>query len=101
MSTFLGDPELATELSDVELADQYRVILMNDDFTPMEFVIETLQKIFKFDYSKAMSIMLLAHHQGQASCGAYAINIARAKVAQVVELATQAGHPLQCYVEIA
>ena len=77
----------------------YRVIIVNDDYTPMEFVIEILQTLFHMNYVRATSIMLAVHHQGKASCGEYIKDIAETKVALVLEAAQLEGHPLYCYAE--
>ena len=78
---------------------QHRVVMVNDDYTPMEFVIDVLQSVFRLDYTKATSIMLAVHHKGKATCGEYARDIAETKVAKVLQLAAAAGHPLYCYTE--
>lgn len=77
----------------------YRVILINDDYTPMEFVVEVLQKIFSLDRSTATRIMLEVHTKGKGVCGVYTFEIAETKVAQVTGLAQQHQHPLLCTME--
>ena len=77
----------------------YRVILLNDDYTPMDFVVEILQKIFSMDQPNATRIMLLIHTEGKAVCGIYTYEIAETKVAQVTGLAQQHQHPLLCTME--
>jgi len=77
----------------------YRVILFNDDYTTMEFVIEVLQKFFAMDRERAVQTMLKIHNEGSAICGRYSRDIAETKVAQVSEFAKQNGHPLRCAME--
>ena len=78
---------------------RYRVLLLNDDYTPMEFVVQVLQSIFAMDRSTATRIMLEVHTKGQGVCGVYTYEIAETKVAQVVNLAEQHQHPLLCTME--
>ena len=77
----------------------YRVVLLNDDYTPMEFVVQVLQSIFGMDRSTATRIMLEVHTKGKGVCGVYTFEIAETKVAQVVSLAEQHQHPLLCTME--
>ena len=77
----------------------YRVVLLNDDYTPMEFVVEVLQKIFGLDRTTATRIMLEVHTKGKGVCGVYTYEIAETKVAQVTGLAQQHQHPLLCTME--
>ena len=77
----------------------YRVVLLNDDYTPMEFVVEVLQKVFSLDRSTATRIMLEVHTKGKGICGVYTYEIAETKVAQVTGLAQQHQHPLLCTME--
>ena len=77
----------------------YRVILLNDDYTPMEFVVRVLEKIFGLDRSTATRIMLEVHTKGKGVCGVYTYEIAETKVAQVTGLAQQYQHPLLCTME--
>ena len=77
----------------------YRVILLNDDYTPMEFVVGVLESVFGFDRTTATRIMLEVHHQGKGVCGVYVYEIAETKVAQVTGLAQQHQHPLLCTME--
>jgi len=77
----------------------YRVLLMNDDYTPMEFVIEILKRIFKKDQEDAVRIMLNVHQTGIGTCGIYTFEVAETKVAQVLEAAKRNQHPLQCTLE--
>lgn len=79
----------------------YRVILLNDDYTPMEFVVQVLQKVFGLDRNTATRIMLEVHTKGKGICGVYTYEIAETKVAQVTALAQQHQHPLLCTMEEA
>ncbi|HET8697312.1 MAG TPA: ATP-dependent Clp protease adapter ClpS [Gammaproteobacteria bacterium] len=77
----------------------YRVILLNDDYTPMEFVVQVLEKVFSLDRTTATRIMLEVHTKGKGVCGVYTYEIAETKVAQVTGLAQQHQHPLLCTME--
>jgi len=77
----------------------YRVILMNDDYTPMEFVVMILMGIFKKTSDEAHRIMLNVHQKGVGTCGVYTFEVAETKVAQVMDAAKRAQHPLQCTLE--
>jgi len=79
----------------------YKVVLLNDDFTPMEFVVMIVQEYFNKDRETATQIMLKVHREGRGVCGVYTRDIASTKVEQVVTHARQAGHPLQCVMEEA
>ena len=79
----------------------YRVILLNDDYTTMDFVVAVLEQIFKKSPSEATQIMLQVHNKGQGLCGVYAKQIAEAKIALVVERAQSEQYPLQCIMEEA
>ena len=77
----------------------YNVLLFNDDFTTMEFVIEVLQKIFHMEHERAVQTMLKVHKNGSAICGVYTKDIAETKVTQVTSFAKQHEHPLRCETE--
>ena len=77
----------------------YRVILINDDYTPMEFVVEVLQSIFGMERPKATRVMLEVHTKGKGICGVFDYEIAETKVAQVMSTAQQQQHPLLCTME--
>ena len=79
----------------------YQVVLLNDDYTPMEFVVEVLQKIFSLDRTTATRIMLEVHTKGKGVCGVFTYEIAETKVAQVTTYARQHQHPLLCTMEEA
>lgn len=73
--------------------------MLNDDYTPMEFVVDVIQEIFRKDQATATQIMLKIHLEGRAVCGVYTPDIAASKVDQVMGAAKQYGHPLQCIQE--
>jgi ATP-dependent Clp protease adaptor protein ClpS len=77
----------------------YQVVMLNDDYTPMEFVVVVIQEFFNKDRETATQIMLKIHLDGKGICGVYPRDIAATKVEQVQEAARQAGHPLQCLCE--
>ena len=77
----------------------YRVVLLNDDYTPMEFVVDILQQIFSMDRTTATRVMLEVHTKGKGVCGVFTFEIAETKVAQVTGLAQQHQHPLLCTME--
>jgi ATP-dependent Clp protease adaptor protein ClpS len=79
----------------------YQVILLNDDYTPMEFVVDVLERIFGLDRPKATRIMLEVHTRGKGVCGVFTFEIAETKVAQVTTYARQHQHPLLCTMEEA
>ncbi len=77
----------------------YRVLLLNDDYTPMEFVVHVLERFFNKDREAATRIMLLVHHHGIGECGIYTYEVAETKVTQVMDFARKHQHPLQCVME--
>ena len=77
----------------------YRVLLLNDDYTPMEFVVYVLERFFNKQREDATRIMLTVHQNGVGVCGVYTYEVAETKVAQVVETARRHQHPLQCTME--
>ena len=77
----------------------FKVFLLNDDYTPMEFVVEILRTQFNKDHLQATEVMLTVHNAGKAVCGIYPLEIAETKVTAVVEEARKAGFPLQCITE--
>lgn len=79
----------------------YQVLLLNDDFTPMEFVVMVLQEYFRHDLDTATQIMLKIHHEGRGVCGVFTKDVAATKVELVLAAARRAGHPLQCILEAA
>ncbi|MGI4814216.1 MAG: ATP-dependent Clp protease adapter ClpS [Janthinobacterium lividum] len=85
----------------VKPPSMYKVMLLNDDFTPMEFVVLVIQQHFNKDRETATQIMLKVHREGRGICGVYTRDVAATKVEQVVTHARHAGHPLQCVMEEA
>ena len=79
----------------------YQVVMLNDDYTPMEFVVMVLQEYFKRDLETATQIMLKIHHDGRGVCGVYSKDVAATKVELVLAAARRGGHPLQCIMEAA
>jgi ATP-dependent Clp protease adaptor protein ClpS len=79
----------------------FQVVMLNDDYTPMEFVVMVLQEYFKRDLETATLIMLKIHHEGRGVCGVYSKDVAATKVELVLAAARRAGHPLQCIMEAA
>ncbi|MBC6408042.1 MAG: ATP-dependent Clp protease adapter ClpS [Rhodobacteraceae bacterium] len=77
----------------------YRVLMLNDDYTPMAFVVHVLQRFFSMDEQAAIEIMLTIHTQGMAVVGVFSFEIAETKVQQVMDFAQQEQHPLQCKLE--
>jgi ATP-dependent Clp protease adaptor protein ClpS len=77
----------------------HQVVMLNDDYTPMEFVVVVIQEFFNKDRESATQIMLKIHLDGKGICGVYSRDVAATKVQQVQEAARQAGHPLQCVSE--
>jgi len=77
----------------------HKVLMHNDDYTTMEFVIHVLQKFFNKDFEEAQGIMLEVHHQGYGVCGIYTFEVAESKVAKVIKYARENGHPLKCSTE--
>jgi ATP-dependent Clp protease adaptor protein ClpS len=83
----------------VKRPSMYRVLLLNDDYTPMEFVVDVLQRFFNKDRDSATRIMLHVHHHGIGECGVYTYEVAETKVTQVMDFARKHQHPLQCVME--
>ncbi|PJZ68176.1 ATP-dependent Clp protease adapter ClpS [Leptospira perolatii] len=79
---------------------KYRVVILNDDYTPMDFVVWILRVVFHRSETESEKIMLQAHTSGKALCGVYSHDVARTKVAETHKLAEHHGHPLQCIMEI-
>ena len=77
----------------------YKILMLNDDYTPMEFVVNVLEGVFAMALQEATRIMLHVHQRGVGVCGVYTYEVAESKVAQVIELARKAQHPLQCTIE--
>ncbi|WP_233716921.1 ATP-dependent Clp protease adapter ClpS [Ketobacter alkanivorans] len=95
------DDGIAVEESKPDLAPPplYKVVMLDDDFTPMEFVVDVLQLFFGMNREQATQIMLTVHTQGRASCGTFTKDVAETKVAQIIKFARENQHPLMCEVE--
>lgn len=93
--------DLAVEeaLPKVKPPPLYRVVLINDDFTPMEFVVDILESVFGMERTRATQVMLEVHTKGKGICGVFNHEIAETKVAQVMGIANQHQHPLLCTME--
>ena len=82
-----------------KLPSMYKVIILNDDFTPMEFVVNTIQRFFNKSVDEATRIMLKIHTEGLGVCGIFPVDIAETKMNQVLNYAKEHQHPLQCIIE--
>jgi ATP-dependent Clp protease adaptor protein ClpS len=91
--------KLAAERSKLQPPRMYKVVLLNDDYTPMDFVIDVLQRFFSLDTEQATRIMLKVHNEGRGACGVFPRDIAATKVEQVLAYARQHQHPLACIME--
>jgi ATP-dependent Clp protease adaptor protein ClpS len=89
----LVEDELKDEIKEPA---KYNVFLLNDDYTPMDFVIEVLSRFFNMDSEKATEVMLTVHYKGKGLCGTYSAEIAETKVDQVTRFAFEHQHPLRC-----
>ncbi|GHB04976.1 ATP-dependent Clp protease adapter ClpS [Modicisalibacter luteus] len=96
-----GDLSVKSADPQLEEPPRYKVVLHNDDFTPMEFVVEVLQTFFHMDNEKAVQIMLAVHTQGKATCGIFTRDIAETKSHLVNEYARECQHPLLCDIDRA
>ncbi len=102
------DPEIAQSGHDLVVEEAqprvrkpplYQVVLLNDDYTPMEFVVDVLERIFGLDRMRATRVMLEVHTRGKGVCGVFTFEIAETKVAQVMTYSRQHQHPLLCTME--
>jgi ATP-dependent Clp protease adaptor protein ClpS len=89
------------EIRETQKPPMYNVLILNDDYTPMDFVIEVLRKFFNMDSDKATDIMLTVHYKGKAKCGTYTADVAETKVDNVTRFAIEHQHPLKCVMERA
>lgn len=101
------DHEVEGDVAVVEAVEQelkrpplYKVVMLNDDFTPMDFVVEVLRKFFGMDGAAATTVMLSVHHEGRAVCGIFTKDVAETKAAQVIQYARSQNHPLLCEVVV-
>ncbi len=101
MANTLPTGDIAVKPSEVKpkLPAMYKVLLINDDYTPMEFVVETIQRFFNKSLEQATQIMLQVHTKGMGVCGVYPRDIAETKRNQVINYARDSQHPLQCLIE--
>jgi len=94
-----GSVIVERQTAKVKPPPMYQVVLLNDDYTPMEFVVHVLQKIFAKSQEEAMNIMLEVHHHGRGVCGIYPQDVAATRLHQVLQFARSRQHPLQCIME--
>jgi ATP-dependent Clp protease adaptor protein ClpS len=94
-----GSVVLERRTQKVKPPQLYQVVMLNDDYTPMEFVVHVIQEFFSKDLESATQIMLKIHLDGKGVCGVYSKDVAASKVDQVLEAANKAGHPLKCISE--
>ena len=90
---------LEAEKAKVKPPPLFKVMLLNDDYTPMDFVVVVLQTVFAMSREKATQVMLQVHREGMGVCGTYTLEVASAKVEQVRDIARKHQHPLQCTME--
>ena len=90
---------LEAKKAKVKSPPMFKVLLLNDDYTPMEFVVHVLERFFQKSREEATRIMLHVHRRGVGVCGVYTYEVAETKVTQVMDLARQNQHPLQCTIE--
>jgi len=99
MAQFKDDSLLEAQRSKLKPPPMFKVMLLNDDFTPMEFVVLVLQKFFGMTRERATQVMLKVHREGIGVCGVYPRDLATTKVQQVAAYARRHQHPLQCVME--
>jgi ATP-dependent Clp protease adaptor protein ClpS len=99
MAQFKDDTLLEAQRSKLQPPPMFKVMLLNDDYTPMEFVVLVLQKFFSMTRERATQVMLKVHREGIGVCGVYPHDIASTKVQQVAAFARRHQHPLQCVME--
>ncbi len=93
------DAILQEEKPKLKRPPMYKVILLNDDYTPMDFVVQVLEQFFGMGHEKAVQVMFQVHTRGQGVCGVFTHEVAETKVAQVNDFSRQNQHPLQCRME--
>ena len=98
---FQGDVATLVAKPQLKQPPKYKVIMLNDDFTPMDFVVEVLLQFFYLSLEQAEKIMLQVHQEGQAVCGIFSRDVAETKAALVIDFAREHEHPLRCSVEVA
>lgn len=98
---FDGDLAVQEAKPKLKKPPMYKVVMLNDDYTPMDFVVETLEMFFNMDRETATRVMLKVHTNGKAVCGVYTRDIAETKAAQVNQWSKENQHPLLCEIEVA
>jgi ATP-dependent Clp protease adaptor protein ClpS len=96
-----GDLAVAESKPKLKRPSLYKVVILNDDYTPMDFVIEVLEIFFNMDREKATQVMLAVHTKGKGVCGVYPFDIAETKMSQVNDFSQESDHPLLCDIEAA
>ncbi|NPA72602.1 MAG: ATP-dependent Clp protease adapter ClpS [Gammaproteobacteria bacterium] len=96
-----GNLLLDTAKPKVQPPKRYQVILLNDDYTPMDFVVDVLQKFFGLGEAKAAAVMMAVHQEGKGVCGIFSREVAEMKVQQVNAYSREHKHPLMCQLEVA
>ena len=99
-SGLLKTENVTEEKIQLKKPDMYRIVLLNDDYTPRDFVVWVIMRIFYKTEDESSRIMLEAHIKGKSTIGVYTYDIAKSKVVQVDELATKYEHPLKCILEV-
>src|SRR6185295_832540 len=94
-----GTPVITKTKAQTKRPSLYRVLLLNDDYTPMEFVVHVLERFFNKDAEAAHRIMMHVHQHGVGECGVYTYEVAETKVTQVMDFSRKHQHPLQCVME--
>jgi len=94
-----GTAVIAKTKTQTKRPNLYRVLLLNDDYTPMEFVVLVLERFFNKDHQTAQMIMMHVHKHGVGECGVYTYEVAETKVTQVMDFSRKYQHPLQCVME--
>ncbi|OUR92488.1 ATP-dependent Clp protease adapter ClpS [Gammaproteobacteria bacterium 42_54_T18] len=94
-----GDLAVAESKTDLAPPPKYRIMMLDDDYTPMEFVVQVLETYFTMTREKATQIMLTVHTQGRAACGEFSKDVAETKASQVAQCARENQHPLMCEIE--
>lgn len=97
----LDDVLVAPAKPKLKKPKMYQVVLINDDYTPMEFVVEILESFFRHDRQKATQIMLAVHKKGKGICGVFSKDVAETKVMQVNQFSRENQHPLLCEMEVS
>ncbi len=94
-----GDLAVQAEKPKLRRPPMYKVVMLNDDYTPMDFVVDVLERFFNMDIEQATRVMLRVHTEGRATCGIYSKDVAETKAMMVNEYAKETQHPLLCEIE--